>query len=54
LQTRQAASSTKAFLTFFLAAGVLYLLITLVSGVIFGRVEKWARRGQPDSGGGRG
>jgi polar amino acid transport system permease protein len=52
LQTRQAASSTKAFLTFFLAAGVLYLLITLLSGVIFGRVEKWARRGQPGSGGG--
>jgi polar amino acid transport system permease protein len=52
LQTRQAASSTKAFLTFFLAAGVLYLLITLVSGVIFARVEKWARRGQPGSGGG--
>jgi len=52
LQTRQAASSTKAFLTFFLAAGLLYLLITLVSGVIFGRIEKWARRGQRGSGAG--
>ncbi|MDP4032800.1 MAG: ABC transporter permease subunit [Pseudorhodobacter sp.] len=51
LQTRQAAGSTKAFLTFFLAAGALYLLVTLVSGAIFGRVERWARRGQPGSGG---
>jgi polar amino acid transport system permease protein len=46
LQTRQAAASTKAFLTFFLAAGVLYLLVTLVSTFLFGRAEKWARRGQ--------
>jgi polar amino acid transport system permease protein len=53
LQTRQAASSTKAFLTFFLAAGVLYLLITLISGVIFGRIEKWARRGQRNHGAGQ-
>lgn len=53
LQTRQAASSTKAFLTFFLAAGVLYLLVTLLSGVIFGRIEKWARRGQRNHGAGQ-
>lgn len=53
LQTRQAASSTKAFLTFFLAAGLLYLLITLISGVIFGRIEKWARRGQRSQGAGQ-
>jgi polar amino acid transport system permease protein len=53
LQTRQAASSTKAFLTFFLAAGVLYLLVTLISGVIFGRIEKWARRGQRSHGAGQ-
>ncbi len=53
LQTRQAASSTKAFLTFFLAAGVLYLLITLISGVVFGRIEKWARRGQRNHGAGQ-
>ncbi|MFN3822530.1 MAG: ABC transporter permease [Pseudorhodobacter sp.] len=46
LQTRQAAASTKAFMTFFLAAGVLYLLVTLLSGVLFGWAEKWARRGQ--------
>jgi polar amino acid transport system permease protein len=49
LQTRQAASSTKAFLTFFLAAGVLYLLITLVSTLIFAIIERWARRGQRPS-----
>jgi polar amino acid transport system permease protein len=53
LQTRQAASSTKAFLTFFLAAGVLYLLVTLLSGVVFGRIEKWARRGQRNHGAGQ-
>ena len=53
LQTRQAASSTKAFLTFFLAAGLLYLIITLASGVIFGWIEKWARKGQRSSGAGQ-
>jgi polar amino acid transport system permease protein len=47
LETRQAASSTRAYFTFFLAAGALYLMVTLVSGVFFGRIEKWARRGQP-------
>ena len=50
LQTRQAASSTKAFLTFFLAAGVLYLLITLVSTLIFSWIERWARKGQRGTG----
>lgn len=47
LETRQAAQSTRAYFTFFLAAGFLYLMVTLFSGVIFGRIEKWARRGQP-------
>lgn len=47
LETRQAAASTRAYFTFFLAAGALYLIVTLCSGVIFGRIEKWARRGQP-------
>jgi polar amino acid transport system permease protein len=46
LVTRQAASTTKAFLTFFLAAGVLYLLISILSTLIFNRIEAWARRGQ--------
>ena len=46
LVTRQAASTTKAFFTFFMAAGLLYLLISIVSTLIFGRIEAWARRGQ--------
>ncbi|WP_069300706.1 ABC transporter permease [Neptunicoccus sediminis] len=47
LETKQAAASTRAYFTFFLAAGALYLIVTLLSGVVFGRIEKWARRGQP-------
>jgi polar amino acid transport system permease protein len=51
--TSLAAGTTKSFMTFYLAAGVLYLVLSLVSGVIFGRIEKWARRGQrPIEGGG--
>jgi polar amino acid transport system permease protein len=46
LVTRQAASTTKAFFTFFMAAGLLYLCISVVSTLIFGRIEAWARRGQ--------
>lgn len=53
LETRQAASSTRAYFTFFLAAGGLYLMVTLLSSVAFGRIEKWARRGQPSLKGGR-
>ena len=53
LQTRQAASTTKAFLTFYLAAGMLYLLVTLISGFAFARIEGWARRGQPKTGSAR-
>lgn len=52
LETRQAAASTRAYFTFFLAAGVLYLIVTLFSQVIFGRIERWARRGQPSLRGG--
>ncbi|MEP7455648.1 ABC transporter permease [Phyllobacterium sp. SB3] len=47
LETRQAAGATKAYFLFFMAAGVLYLFITLFSNVIVGRIEKWARRGMP-------
>ncbi|WP_424929214.1 ABC transporter permease [Amaricoccus tamworthensis] len=47
LETRQAASSTRAYFTFFLAAGFLYLMVTLLSGVVFKYVENWARKGQP-------
>ena len=46
LVTRQAASTTKAFFTFFMAAGLLYLCISILSTLIFGRIEAWARRGQ--------
>ncbi|MGP2490735.1 ABC transporter permease [Mesorhizobium sp. PUT5] len=45
--TRLAASATKAYFTFFVAAGILYLTLTLFSNAIIGRVERWARRGQP-------
>ena len=51
LVTRQAAGATKAYFTFFMAAGVLYLLISILSGRLFGRIERWARRGEPFSGG---
>ena len=47
LVTRQAAGATKAYMMFFLAAGVLYLLLTLVSNVIIGIIERRARRGMP-------
>ena len=49
--TRQAASTTKAFVTFFAAAGVLYLLLSIVSTLIFSRIEAWARKGQRRMGG---
>jgi len=48
LETRQAAVSTRAYFTFFLAAGALYLMVTLLSGQVFARIEVWARRGQPN------
>ncbi|MDX5350467.1 MAG: ABC transporter permease subunit [Paracoccaceae bacterium] len=44
--TRQAASTTKAFFTFYAAAGVLYLMVSIVSTLIFARLERAARRGQ--------
>ena len=37
--------------TFFMAAGMLYLAISIVSTLIFGRIEAWARRGQTRPGG---
>lgn len=46
LETRQAAGSTRAYFTFFLAAGALYLMMTLVSGRIFGLIEARYRRGE--------
>jgi polar amino acid transport system permease protein len=44
--TRQAASTTKAFFTFYAAAGVLYLILSIASTLIFSRIEARARRGQ--------
>ena len=49
--TRQAAGTTKAYFTFFMAAGILYLALSLVSAFIFARIEKRARRGQRNVGG---
>ncbi|GAB4258918.1 MAG: ABC transporter permease [Pararhodobacter sp.] len=46
LETRQAASSTRAYFTFFLASGAIYLVMTLVSGRLFGWIEAHFRRGQ--------
>lgn len=48
-ETRQAAGTTKAYFTFFMAAGMLYLTLSIGSGLLFGRIEKWARRGQPEA-----
>ena len=45
--TRTAAGQTKAYFTFFMAAGVLYLLLTLVSNAIIAVIERRARRGLP-------
>ena len=47
LETRQAAGTTKAYFTFFMAAGVLYLVVTLASNVLLSRIEKHATRGMP-------
>jgi polar amino acid transport system permease protein len=47
MNTRQGAQTTKAYITFFLAAGVLYFLLTIVSNVVLARTERWARRGTP-------
>jgi polar amino acid transport system permease protein len=47
LATRQAGGATKAYFMFFCAAGVLYLLLTLVSNRLIAVVERRARRGMP-------
>jgi len=46
LETRQAAGATKAYFLFYMAAGALYLGLTLVSTLIFRLVERRYRRGQ--------
>jgi len=45
LATRQAAGATKAYFMFFCAAGVLYLMVTLISNRVIGAIERRARRG---------
>lgn len=47
LETRQAAGTTKAYFTFFMAAGALYLAVTLLSNVVLSRIERRAARGLP-------
>ncbi len=44
--TKTAAGSTRDYLTFYLAAAVIYLCVTLLSNVIFRRIERYYRRGQ--------
>ncbi len=46
--TYQASATTKAFFTFYPAAMLMYLLVSMVSIYLFSRLEKWARRGQRD------
>jgi len=48
LVTRQAAGATKAYLLFFCAAGVLYLMLTLVSNVLIALIERRYRRGMAE------
>ncbi|MGB0844677.1 MAG: ABC transporter permease, partial [Alphaproteobacteria bacterium] len=50
LETKQAAGATKAYFMFYVAAGVLYLLLTLFSTLVFSRIERHFRRGQPEQG----
>ncbi|WP_428644276.1 ABC transporter permease [Roseibium sp.] len=45
LVTRQAAGSTKAYMLFYCAAGLMYLTLTLVSNQVISRIERRARRG---------
>jgi polar amino acid transport system permease protein len=45
LATRQAAGATKSYMTFYLAAGVLYLIVSFVSGIVIRTMERHYRRG---------
>ncbi|ANT54724.1 ABC transporter permease [Mesorhizobium amorphae] len=46
LAARMAASNTKQYMVFFLAAAAIYLTITLISNQIFTALEAYYRRGQ--------
>lgn len=50
LETKQAAGSTRSYFLFYVAAGALYLLLSLVSTGIFALLERHFRRGQPAQG----
>ena len=47
LVTRQSGGTTKSYFLFFCAAGLLYLMVTLLSNVVIRRIERYARRGMP-------
>jgi polar amino acid transport system permease protein len=47
LETRQAAGATKAYFTFYVAAGAIYLTIALLSNQLFRGLERHLRRGMP-------
>jgi len=44
--TRQAGAATRHYLMFFCAAGLLYLMVTLISNQLIGFLERRARRGR--------
>jgi polar amino acid transport system permease protein len=50
LTTRQAAGATKQYFLFFVAAGLLYLALSLASTYLFALLERFLRRGQPKLG----
>ena len=50
LTTRQAAGATKQYFLFFIAAGILYLALSLISTYLFAFLERFLRRGQPKLG----
>ena len=47
LETQQAAGGTKAYVLFYAAAGLIYLIISLISIRAFGLLDRYVRRGQP-------
>ncbi|RAI31042.1 ABC transporter permease, partial [Rhodoplanes roseus] len=47
LATRQAGGATREYMLFFCAAGLLYLMVSLVSNVVIALIERRARRGMP-------
>lgn len=44
--TRTAAGSTKAYFTFYTAAGIIYLTLTIISNQVFSAVEKKYKKGR--------